>query len=265
MTAWTAEERAALLAELIAVERAVKVEGTELDELDRRAGRAFDAYVAGLPVVALSRCPISGDVLEVTFDGLGLDGPFWRADRPARPGLDTEPGTFLVLSGAMALTEPYEVTGHLVRPGPAVPFLVPPLLGSPGVEAVISAVAVGHHEGFAVAYFATEGPDDIEWCNTWGTERYWYRRADGEAVWSAVEDDTVPVDPDLARWIGEGKLSWIVPGDTTLTPRRQIEGCPFLGRTGTTAFQRLVGGRLFAPDLATLRRTDRPEARLPYD
>ena len=263
MTAWSAEERAGLLADLAAVERAARVEGADLVELDRRAEKALDAYVATLPVVALARCPLTGPVLEVAFDGAGLDGPFWRADRPARPELDAEPQTFLVLSGALSLTAPYEDTEHLVRPGPAVPFVVPSLLGRPTVEAVLSSVTVGRHQGFALAYFATDPPTDVEWCNTWGTERYWYRRDDGEVVWSAVDDDTVPVDPDLASWIGEGKLSWIAPGDAELTLRRDVEGCPFLGRAGTTAFQRLVHGRLWAPDPATLRRTDRPEGRPP--
>ncbi|MGH8976377.1 MAG: hypothetical protein ACRD0C_24580, partial [Acidimicrobiia bacterium] len=239
------------------------VEGADLAELDRRAEKALDAYVAGLPVAALARCPLTGPVLQVAFDGAGLDGPFWRADRPARAELEAEPSTFLVLSGAMSLTLPYEDTGLLVRPGPAVPFVVPSLLDRPTVEAVVSTVTVGRHQGFAMAYFATDPPTDVEWCNTWGTERYWYRRDGSELVWSAVDDDTVPVDPDLARWIAAGKLSWIAPGDTELTLRRDVDGCPFLGGAGTTAFQRLVHGRLWAPDPATPRRTDRPEGRPP--
>jgi hypothetical protein len=263
VTGWSAEERAGLLAELAAVEREGQRDGVELAGLDRRKAAALDAYVAGLPVVELSRCPLTGAVLAVAFDTTGLDAPFWWADRPARPEFDSEPATFLVLSGAMALTEPYEVSGHLARPGPAVPFVVPSLLSPPGVEAVLSSVAVGRHQGFAVAYFAADPPADVEWCNTWGTERYWYRRKDGAVVWSAVDDDTVPVDPDLARWMGAGKLSWIVPGDDTLTLRRDLDGCPFLGRRGTTGFQRLVDGHLWAPDPATLRRTDRPEAWVP--
>ena len=96
-----------------------------------------------------------------------------------------------------------------------------------------------------------------------GTERYWYRQQDGAVVWSAVDDDTVPVDPALARWMDAGKLSWIAPGDQTLTLRRDVDGCPFLGWRGTTGFQRLLDGRLWAPDPATLRRTDRPEAWIP--
>ena len=57
-------------------------------------------------------------------------------------------------------------------------------------------------------------------------------------------------DFDLQPWIAQGKLSWIAPGDETLTLRTG-EPCPYVGLPGVRAPQSIERGVLSHIDLPT--------------
>ena len=129
--------------------------------------QAYESYAAGLPRLALSRCPFTGAVLTTAIDTWGLDGPWWDAERPVRPMEDT-PSCLLVLSGAMRLVDPIEPADFLTLPGPPVPSVAPSLLERPGVSAVLGSLPVGRHTAYSIAYFADPPDDEPPPLNTLG-------------------------------------------------------------------------------------------------
>jgi hypothetical protein len=202
-------------------------------------------YVAVLPQAPLARDPFSGVVVTAAIDTAGLDGPFWDAQNPARP-VETMAASFVVLSGALSVSPDHvEDTAYLCLPGPAVPFVVPDLLGRDGVEAVLATVPVGAHTGYALSYFSPRPEEQPPLPNEWGRREYWLR-SNGEPVHMATSYDEDPApDFDLGPWIESAKLAWVAPGDGTLQPRHEVEGCPYLDLEGTRRHQRVQFGQVF--------------------
>lgn len=203
-------------------------------------------YRDGLPSPALSRCPFSGAEMRHSFDPYGFDGPWWQRDNPVRPVREPAAGRlFLALTGAALLREPREHTEFLVVPGPAVPFVIPRVLREPQVRAVLSAVPVGPHRGYAVTYFAERPLDGVRAPTIWGTD--WTsmdpaRRGPDDDLPDMAED----FDFELERWVRAQKLLWIAPDDRSLALRTGAEGCPYLALSGDRKVQRLRRGRLWS-------------------
>ena len=217
------------------------LEESERDQFEQES-LLLARYRDGLPRLALSRCPFSGDTLEFAIDTFGLDGPWWRYDAPVRPHEPTPP-TFATLTGALRISEPVETTPFLCKPGPEAPYVLPRLLDA-GLVAVISSVAVGSHQGYAVAYFAPE-PPSAPLANTWGANQYRLLGDDGEPGWDEVIEDETEFDFDLRAWIEARKARWIAPGDTDLVLREGADGCPYLDLPGRRELVRTEDGELW--------------------
>jgi hypothetical protein len=207
---------------------------------------ATEAYLLALPRVPVARCPFTDEIAAIAIDTYGLDGPWWDYQAALRP-VEARPATMIAFTGALHLDLPVEETVHLVKPGPGAPYVLPRLLGVPGVQAVIRGTAVGRHRGWTVCYFAASRPAETQGANDWGADHY---RVGGG--WDTVPEDFDPRDFDLTPWIEQGRLAWIAPGDESATLRREVEGCPYLGVAGTHEVQRVQDGVVWAPSVAPL-------------
>lgn len=214
----------------------------ELRHWGEEIGGLWERYLAVMPIVALSRSPLSGDLLEYAIDTVGLDGLSWNSSQPLRPFQPLAAG-FIGLAGALRLGSPLEKTPFEVRPGPEVPYVVPRLLALPGVCAVLSQVQIGPHAGYAIAYFA-EHPEQVpNRVNTWGTDFYEVVDSQGVLTWSCDGDiAALDRDFDLKPWMEAGKLLWIQPSDTSMTLRSDTRACPFLALEGSRMDSTLFEG-----------------------
>jgi len=234
----------------------------ELDSLRQRLSDARDQYRLGVPVLPLSRCPITGQVAYHSIDAYGLDGLWWDNQVPIRP-VEALPSTFIMVLGALRLGPRIEKTPFPVRPGPEAPFVVPEVLSHDGVKAVVSTVRVGPHTAYPVFYFGEGWERGIEPMNNWGANHWSYLDRDGNLRYheygsvpvtddsyleglsgdeGGEEDEGYTVDYDLRRWVEEGKLLWIEPGDGTLTLREGASGCPYLDLPGSRVFSLILEG-----------------------
>lgn len=216
-----------------------------LELAERRARDADAAYLASLPEIAVSRCPLTGTDVRWAVDVRGISGPWWRAERPLRRPRPEHP-TLFAITGALRLGPAIEPTEFLVKPGPGAPYVLPRLLDDAAAVAAVSSLAIGAHTGYVIAYFA---PHDAARrpANDWGTDTYELPSAAGTAWGSADEEER---DFALRPWIERGRLWWIAPGASTLAPgaatlapRDTLEGCPYLGLDGPRAPQRIQYGR----------------------
>ena len=188
-----------------------------------------------LPEVAVARCPHTGGVLRWPVDNVGLDSSFWDYRSPLRRTPRDLPGTWLAMAGAMRLAEPAEQPPFTVVPGPGTPFVVPRILDSPGVRAVIAEVGIGPHVGWTISYFGPK-PRGIRLINLWGTNTYPVYR---DGVWTGWDRELPAVadyDFDLSPWLASGALLWIAPGDESATLREGPDECPFLDLPGDQRF-----------------------------
>lgn len=200
-------------------------------------------YADRLPRVTLSRCPITKQALRRSIDPFGLDGPWWWRDRTFTPDEPGPPPTFRVLLGTLDLRgrAPAEATED-VQPGPPVPFVVPRLLGLPGMVAVVSRLTLETGDvAHPVAYFSSAEirPGDLH--QFWTRPELWFKTEQGGDGWIVKNDAW---DFELAPWIEAGKLFWIEPGDAGLTLLGHGSGrpCPFVGLAGERMAQVIAAG-----------------------
>jgi hypothetical protein len=236
-TAWSVEEQLAALragtdlvetdvrdevALLLTSHRALVERLDRLSEDDRTlAHRAIagieDRYRELLPDIAVSRCPVTQEVLWLPIDVDGLDGLWWRADDPVRRDAHVPPTVIAVTGGvAVVADDAADVAepAFRVAPGPSGPAVAPELLAHDGVTAVVSCVPIGPHLGFPVVYFAR--PED-------------QAGLPGASEWGRDPDAGEPVrDRELRPWIEAGKVLWIAPFDEDLALRSGTDGCPYL-------------------------------------
>ena len=220
----------------------------DLAGFERRAlARAEDiraAYLEALPRVALSRCPHTNAELRIAIDTTDIDGLWWDYFAPVRSAERVLP-TLYAVTGALALRGAPARTSFLVKPGPAAPCVLPRLLERPAVRAVVSAVAIGKHQGYVVAYYSTDYLRGEKRANDWGANEYRVYDERGEpAGWDSVAEDEREMDFALAPWIERGKLAWIAPGDAALRLETAARGCPFLDLGGSRQIQRIEEGRI---------------------
>jgi len=224
----------------VTVGRADTTAVAEYYRLSRKLLDCTDRYREGVPLVPVSRCPFTGEVVYHSLDPFGIDGLWWRYRAPIRP-LERLPRTFAGLSGAMRIAEPLERNPFEVRPGPTAPFLIPRIMQDPEVTAVVSSVRIGRHDGYPVCYFASSRGQVFPRCNTWGSDRWVLLDHDGVLQWDEVDDNESLFSYDLESWIREGRLLWISEADPTVSLRRGLEGCPYLGLTVRQDPGRIVG------------------------
>lgn len=199
-----------------------------------------DRYKAILPEVTVARCPHSGDLVRWRMDNFGLNGWFWEYDTAIRLLPERLPRTWLAMTGAMRVTEPVEHTPYVVNPGPGVPFVVPRILGAPGVQAVIAEVSVGTHTGWAISYF---GPrPNVRLVNTWGTDSYPVFQDGVRGGWDEDSPSMSDYDFALTKWLRSGALLWIAPGDESATLRQGSGDCPFVALPGPRKIPLILNG-----------------------
>jgi len=217
---------------------------------DRRS-ELLDEYGKRLPAIPVSRCPFCDQVLEYVLDAWGLDGPWWHIRALASYPRPKEEH-FRVLQGAIDFhgREPAEASVHkTVRPGPAVPFVIPRLLGLPGMRAVVSTLSLPHGDtAYLIAYFSPLPMHGGLLHQPWPYVDYSVTDERGEYLgWSAHNDTW---DFDLKPWIENGQVMWINPGDPTLTVQRGLP-CPYMTLVGVRAPQSIDRGKLSTLDLPT--------------
>ena len=237
-----------------------KVE-VELDALRSSLSDARDEYRRDVPVVPLSRCPYTMEVVYQSIDTYGLDGLWWDNEVPIRP-VDVLPSTFFTLNGALKFNGPIENAPFPVRPGPEVPYIVPEVLSALGIKAVVSATTVGAHTAYPIFYFIEDWESEMEPPNLWGANYWSYLDREGtlrhnEYGGIPVEDDSYladvegddeseekeyTVDFDLKKWLDQGKLLWVEPGDGSFALKSGAAGCPYLNLDGSKAFSVVRGG-----------------------
>lgn len=210
----------------------------ELDKINAR-------YRELLPEVTVARCPDTGERVRWPIDTMGLDGWFWsyfkRISRLPQP----PPATWQAMTGAMRLADPVEHTLDFVVPGPGAPFVLPRLLTTPGVRAVLAEVPVGRHTGWAITYF---GPETGPLIDLWGTNSHPVYRRGQPIGWSANGLRAAEFDFELTGWLRKGVLLWLEPGSETL--RAGVRGCPFVNLPGPHEIAVLFGGKVTYTDAA---------------
>jgi len=215
----------------------------EMGELDRLLTGLRDQYRANLPFLPLSRCPFSAQVLYHSLDPYGIDGLWWNYDAPVRP-VENLPPTFHSITGALYLEGPPENAPFTCAPGPGLPYIVPEVLANDHMRAVLSTVMVGRHTGYAVVYFSDIAPVPVQRLNSWGMNHWEAVDLHGGYGWGSDTIRAGQFDFDISGWIKKEKLSWIRPGDGTLTLQEGLAGCPYLSLTGTKNIQRLRNGNI---------------------
>jgi hypothetical protein len=221
--------------------------GARLAGVDTRLEELRKTYLAGLPRLAISRCPICGQPLTVAIDNLGLDGLWWIAEAPVRPWFERTGACehFRQLSGAMILREPLEPCPRMVEAGPDVPFVIKALMAHPGVHCVISVMTIGQHAGMPICYFSAAPFEDLTLFDAWGADFNILpgtpESGDRSDVIERPVSPRLDMDRDLATCAATtGRLHWIAPGDTALGLRQDWGESPFLSISGTGKMQHIL-------------------------
>ena len=251
--------------QLINTPRASKKVEAELDALHVSLSDAREEYRRSVTILPLSRCPYTMEVVYHSIDIYGLDGLWWDNEVPIRP-VDVLPSTFFTLNGALKFGYAIEKTPFPVRPGPEVPYVVPEVLSVPGIKAVISATTVGAHTAYPIFYFIEDWGSAVEPMNLWGANYWQYLDREGTLKYNEyggvpIEDDSYleeedgttddgedadyTVDFDLRKWIEQGKLLWIEPGDGSFTLKSGAAGCPYINLEGSRAFSVVRDGERY--------------------
>jgi hypothetical protein len=239
----------------------------ETDTLRVKLGEMRDQYRLNVPVLPLSRCPYTNQVVYHSIDHYGLDGLWWNSEAPIRP-VEVLPSSFFMLNGALDLGK-IEKTTFVVKPGPEVPYVIPEILSLPQFKAVISKVKIGDHTGYPIFYFIEDWEEAVEPMNNWGTN-YWsfldadmqlgYHEygvyaeeqepdySDEEIIDDEDEEIEYTYDFDLAKWVDDGKLLWVAPDDPAFMLRKGTSGCPYLNLSGSRQFSVLFDGEYVEPE-----------------
>lgn len=244
------EERDALVARVADASAKVFVPGGDPEPSYAIRARKRDSYldIVGeyadrLPRVPMSACPFTGKPLLRSFDPFGTDGPWWHKDRTFTPDEPAQPKTFRALLGALDLRGRPPEARETVLAGPAVPFVVPQLLGLPGMLAVVSRIEmVNGNLAYPIAYFSREDIPSAALHQFWTRPELWFKDADGASGWTA---SNAAWDFELAPWVESGQLRWIGPGDAELRVIGRESGgrCPYLGLPGDRQPQVLAAGQ----------------------
>lgn len=216
------------------------------EQLQKQREPFADAILAEMPMLPMSRCPFCGFVAEQTFDPHGIDGLWWRGPGATRE-IHAPPRCphYFCFTGAVALARPLDVLPFGVSLGPEVPFVVPSILKHPGMRVVISSTPIGRHTGYPIFYYGDPIIPETAGLNDWG-HHLWTYYEDGQPRGSRgrlLFDEEC--DYDLAPWVAQGKVRYVLPGDETMTLRTGVDGCPYLDLPGRRRLNRLHNGVLY--------------------
>lgn len=242
----SAQERRNLLAECGQILRKVQgaVSSDTAEEPLRKLAALKKLYEEHLPILPLSRCPFTGQVLYRSIDPYGIDGYWWDYHNPVRL-LTFLPSMFLSFTGALQLLGPVEETEFLCIPGPGVPFVIPDMLSGTSVKAVIYQLKIGTHTGYPLLYFADSASAGIPPVNDWGTDHWNYSDLTGGIHWNTSVDMEDEYDFDLVPYLKSRNLLWISPDDRTMTLHSGLSGCPYVDLKGEKMIQRIQYGKVW--------------------
>lgn len=217
----------------------------KMEEMQIKLNEMRDKYEDNLPVLPLSRCPFSNEVVYHSIDPYGLEGLWWNYDAPVRK-LENLPAAYFALDGAVTLQGQVESAPFLCKPGAGVPAVLPRLLNIDGIKAVISLVPIGTHQGYAIFYFASHAAPGLIRVNTWGSRQYTFIDSQNMLRWGESSLSIDDYDFELGKWIESGKLLWIKPGDESLDLHSSAGDCPYVGLQGNRELQRIERGKVWS-------------------
>jgi len=224
-------------------DRSTAPRGRDAASLREMKYQALGEYADRLPRIVMSACPFTGEALKRSFDRWGLDGPWWYQDREFTIEEPRPPPSFKILLGALQLggRTPVESRDPLI-PGPEVPFVVPRLLGLPGMVAVVSSLQLDTGDtAYPIAYFSEESIAPADLHQPWLHQEFWFTTPEGKSGWLVANDVW---DFDLAPYLQSGKLRWIAPGDSNgvVVDEENWDRCPYVDLPGDRFPQSIAGG-----------------------
>lgn len=236
---FTPDQRQILLRQLRECERKtsppllMSLSDDEVEEAYDLEERLLEEYAENLPFVPISRCPFTQEIVEYALDPYGYDGPWWEPKETAQYPEAQGSEHFRVLLGAVDMNgrQPSETKdGDDVLLGPAVPFVIPDLLELPDMQAVLSRLLLPSGDiAYLIAYYSKDPIHGGLLHQPWARDSYEIIDEEGEYVgWGAANSEW---DFDLQPWIDQGKVSWIEPGDSTLTLVNSGV-CPYVNLSG---------------------------------
>jgi len=200
-------------------------------------------YYESLQEVVFSVCPYTGEPLIGSFDPIGLDGLWWMEFTRNPGGLIKRPTHFRLLRGAVNLQGKTPVgVRHKAMVGPGIPYVIPRILRLPTMKMVISQRTMENgYLVYPLAYFSVEAPAPGQLTSSWlEKDVYYYHDAQGKSAWRVANDAW---DFDIANWIQQDKIRWIMPGESVLAPAStHPEDCPFVTLDGVK-FPQIVSQR----------------------
>ncbi len=215
-------------------------------KLDLVSNLIFDlseSYLSNLPVLSISRCPYTGQLVHYTVDTYGLGGPWWDYLDPVRKSIQA-PATFFAVDGAMKITASPETAPFLVIPGPDQPFVIPGLLQRREIKAVISSMKIAGNLTWWIVYYAFPMINDVQSINDYGTNQYSFVNLYGHRLYESAFNPESAYDYSLEKWIRQGKLLWIAPDDETFKLQAVAAECPYLGIAGSGHVQIIRSGKI---------------------
>jgi hypothetical protein len=206
-----------------------------------------DEYFQRVPRIAMGPCPICGKVLHRSFDPLGMDGLWWRSD--AHPDEPPACPHFCVLMGAVDLRGGRPQPDFDVHPGPGAPFVVPRLLGQPGMVAVVSEVEMADGAlAYPIAYFAPRRPPVQLLTASWARTNFVYTTQLGVHSWRLASapprgrSGDESWDFEVQPWIERGQVRWCEAGTERSTLSTEApEAFPFVTPSGVRRPQVILG------------------------
>lgn len=234
-------------------EKSIKLEDSETEiEIEKEElSDMIKIYLESLPKQAISRCPFTGNVFEISIDTEGLDGLWWNNSSPQRKE-EKFIETFYAIDGALKLAEDIEEFPFLCTPGPDIPYVIPRLLEYDQIKAVISQIKIGKHTAYPIIYFADPMLYYEKRVNDWGSNYYW---EDGNVIEEILTPGNfvsleleIDRDYDLEKWIKKGKLLWISPTDFKLQLHSYVDGCPYINMQGSGNDKFIQNGEVWEDD-----------------
>ena len=213
-------------------------------ELRNKFDMLLAEYVENVPYVAVSRCPVCGQSLELVIDVAGLDSPWWWDQCPQEFASPKACDHYQVFLGAVDFhgREPAEVDTWGVLPGPGAPYVIERMLAMDGMQAVVSAIKIGANlTGYLIVYFSSEpvSPNDLH--QEWRRQTWVVYDDDGNGIARDLVND--PWDFELGPWLESGKLLWTQPGDESLALQKGRPS-PYEDLPGTRKKQIIGSGKL---------------------
>jgi hypothetical protein len=227
--------------------RTERIPFQQLAEFERQYREIVEQYKRGVPILPLSRCPFCQTINSFPIDTFDLDGLWWAGYEYIYQG--ERCFHYWTLSGAVSVSLPIIYFPNNVPAGPDVPFVIPHILQHQPIRAVIFSLPVGKHTAYPIVYYSEVKPMKVDppfpywryWSYRWTQERL-TKVDSGEAFYSQAYR---LVDFSLAPWIEQGKVSWIAPGDESMTLRSDVGGCPYLNLPGEKEFAFLQMGNIY--------------------